>query len=69
MLITTTTLIEGRPVQQYLGIVTGEVIAGNGAKGAQRGEGDEGEGVAAHGASVNQHRSGRSTSRCRAVAF
>ena len=28
MLITTTTLIEGRPVQQYLGIVTGEVIAG-----------------------------------------
>lgn len=28
MIVTTTTLIEGRPVQQYLGIVTGEVIAG-----------------------------------------
>lgn len=28
MLITTTALIEGRPVQRYLGIVTGEVIAG-----------------------------------------
>lgn len=28
MIITTTPTIEGRPVQQYLGIVTGEVIAG-----------------------------------------
>ncbi len=28
MLITTTAMIEGRPVQQYFGIVTGEVIAG-----------------------------------------
>jgi uncharacterized protein YbjQ (UPF0145 family) len=28
MLITTTAIVEGRPVQQYLGIVTGEVIAG-----------------------------------------
>ncbi|MEQ1497502.1 MAG: heavy metal-binding domain-containing protein [Novosphingobium sp.] len=28
MIVTTTTLIEGRPVQQYLGIITGEVIAG-----------------------------------------
>lgn len=28
MILTTTTLIEGRPVQKYLGIVTGEVIAG-----------------------------------------
>ncbi len=28
MLITTTAVVEGRPVQQYLGIVTGEVIAG-----------------------------------------
>ena len=28
MIITTTALIEGRPVQQYLGIVTGEVISG-----------------------------------------
>ena len=28
MIVTTTTLIEGRPVQQYLGVVTGEVIAG-----------------------------------------
>ncbi|MBN8500420.1 MAG: YbjQ family protein [Sphingomonadales bacterium] len=28
MIITTTTLIEGQPVRQYLGVVTGEVIAG-----------------------------------------
>ena len=28
MITTTTTLIEGQPVQRYLGIVTGEVIAG-----------------------------------------
>ncbi|MFC7500315.1 heavy metal-binding domain-containing protein [Enterovirga sp. GCM10030262] len=28
MIITTTTSVEGRPVQQYLGIVTGEVIVG-----------------------------------------
>ena len=28
MIVTTTAMIEGRPVQQYLGIVTGEVIAG-----------------------------------------
>ncbi len=28
MIVTTTSLIEGRPVQQYLGVVTGEVIAG-----------------------------------------
>ncbi len=28
MIVTTTTLIEGRPVTQYLGIVTGEVIVG-----------------------------------------
>ena len=28
MIVTTTTLIEGQPVQQYLGVVTGEVIAG-----------------------------------------
>lgn len=28
MIVTTTTLIEGRPVQQYLGVVTGEVISG-----------------------------------------
>ncbi len=28
MLMTTTTSIEGRPVTQYLGIVTGEVIVG-----------------------------------------
>lgn len=28
MLITTTTAIEGRPVREYLGIVTGEVIVG-----------------------------------------
>ena len=28
MIISTTALIEGRPVQQYLGIVTGEVISG-----------------------------------------
>ena len=28
MIITTTTAVEGRPVQQYLGIVTGEVIVG-----------------------------------------
>lgn len=28
MIITTTALIEGHPVQQYLGIVTGEVISG-----------------------------------------
>ena len=28
MILTTTTAIEGRPVQDYLGIVTGEVILG-----------------------------------------
>ena len=28
MLITTTTVLEGRPVQQYLGVVIGEVIVG-----------------------------------------
>jgi uncharacterized protein YbjQ (UPF0145 family) len=28
MILTTTTLIEGRPVREYLGIVTGEVIVG-----------------------------------------
>lgn len=28
MITTTTALIEGRPVQKYLGIVTGEVIVG-----------------------------------------
>jgi uncharacterized protein YbjQ (UPF0145 family) len=28
MLVTTTAIVEGRPVQQYLGIVTGEVISG-----------------------------------------
>ena len=28
MLLSTTTLIEGRPVQRYLGVVTGEVILG-----------------------------------------
>jgi uncharacterized protein YbjQ (UPF0145 family) len=28
MLITTTTAVEGRPVRDYLGIVTGEVIVG-----------------------------------------
>ena len=28
MIVTTTALIEGRPVSQYLGIVTGEVIVG-----------------------------------------
>jgi uncharacterized protein YbjQ (UPF0145 family) len=28
MIITTTTLIEGRPVQKYLGIATGEAIIG-----------------------------------------
>jgi len=28
MIVTTTSLIEGRPVSQYLGIVTGEVIVG-----------------------------------------
>ncbi len=28
MIITTTTAIEGRPVQQYLAVVTGEVIVG-----------------------------------------
>lgn len=28
MIITTTTAVEGRPVQQYLGLVTGEVIVG-----------------------------------------
>ena len=28
MLMTTTTAIEGRPVRQYLGVVTGEVIVG-----------------------------------------
>jgi uncharacterized protein YbjQ (UPF0145 family) len=28
MIITTTTAVEGRPVQQYLGVVTGEAIIG-----------------------------------------
>ena len=28
MIVTTTTSVEGRPVQQYLGVVTGEVIVG-----------------------------------------
>lgn len=28
MIVTTTSTIEGRPVQQYLGVVTGEVIVG-----------------------------------------
>ncbi|MEA3264814.1 MAG: heavy metal-binding domain-containing protein [Pseudomonadota bacterium] len=28
MILTTTPTIEGRPVQQYLGVVTGEVIVG-----------------------------------------
>jgi uncharacterized protein YbjQ (UPF0145 family) len=28
MIVTTTALLEGRPVQDYLGIVTGEVIVG-----------------------------------------
>ena len=28
MVVTTTALVEGRPVQDYLGIVTGEVIVG-----------------------------------------
>lgn len=28
MIVTTTPIIEGHPVQQYLGIVTGEVIVG-----------------------------------------
>lgn len=28
MIVTTTTAIEGRPVAQYLGVVTGEVIVG-----------------------------------------
>lgn len=28
MIVSTTTTLEGRPVQQYLGIVTGEVIVG-----------------------------------------
>lgn len=28
MLITTTAIVEGQPVRQYLGIVTGEVISG-----------------------------------------
>ena len=28
MIVTTTTLVEGRPVQQYLGVVTGEAILG-----------------------------------------
>jgi len=28
MIVTTTSAVEGRPVQQYLGIVTGEVIVG-----------------------------------------
>jgi len=28
MIVTTTPSVEGRPVQQYLGIVTGEVIVG-----------------------------------------
>lgn len=28
MILTTTTVVEGKPVQHYLGIVTGEVIVG-----------------------------------------
>ena len=28
MIVTSTTSVEGRPVQQYLGVVTGEVIVG-----------------------------------------
>lgn len=28
MILSTTTVLEGRPVQQYLGVVTGEVIVG-----------------------------------------
>src|SRR3546814_13760644 len=28
MIVTTTTAVEGHPVQQYLGVVTGEVIVG-----------------------------------------
>ena len=28
MIVTTTAIVEGRPVQDYLGIVTGEVIVG-----------------------------------------
>lgn len=28
MIITTTTIVEGRPVRDYLGVVTGEVIVG-----------------------------------------
>ncbi|MBX6341870.1 MAG: heavy metal-binding domain-containing protein, partial [Thermomicrobiaceae bacterium] len=28
MIITTTTTVEGRPVRQYLGVVTGEAILG-----------------------------------------
>jgi uncharacterized protein YbjQ (UPF0145 family) len=28
MIITTTSIVEGHPVQQYVGLVTGEVIAG-----------------------------------------
>lgn len=28
MIVTTTPTIEGRPIQQYLGVVTGEVIVG-----------------------------------------
>ncbi len=28
MIVTTTPVLDGKPVQQYLGIVTGEVIAG-----------------------------------------
>lgn len=28
MILTTTPTIEGRPVKQYLGVVTGEVIVG-----------------------------------------
>jgi uncharacterized protein YbjQ (UPF0145 family) len=28
MILTTTTAVEGRPVSQYLGVVTGEVIVG-----------------------------------------
>ncbi|HZF46197.1 MAG TPA: heavy metal-binding domain-containing protein, partial [Sphingomonadaceae bacterium] len=28
MIVTTTALVEGRPVKEYLGIVTGEVIVG-----------------------------------------
>jgi uncharacterized protein YbjQ (UPF0145 family) len=28
MIITTTSIVEGHPVQQYFGLVTGEVIAG-----------------------------------------